>query len=99
MPRLDLNLYAGENGQNHRFSAIGATSSQGLVNIIIPILIAALIVLNTMLGSVFERVKEIAHFLVHRPVAGQYRHAVYRRGAGLRRHRRGFGLLDRAGPC
>ena len=62
MPRLDLNLYAGENGGNHRFSAIGATSSQGLVNIIIPILIAALIVLNTMLGSVFERVKEIAIF-------------------------------------
>ncbi len=62
MPRLDLNLYAGQNGQNHRFSAIGATSSQGLVNIIIPILIAALIVLNTMLGSVFERVKEIAIF-------------------------------------
>jgi len=62
MPRLDLNLYAGENGTNHRFSAIGATSSSGLVNIIIPILIAALIVLNTMLGSVFERVKEIAIF-------------------------------------
>ena len=62
MPRLDLNLYAGENGENHRFSAIGATSSQGLINIIIPILIAALIVLNTMLGSVFERVKEIAIF-------------------------------------
>ncbi len=62
MPRLDLNLYAGENGANHRFSAIGATSSEGLVNILIPILIAALIVLNTMLGSVFERVKEIAIF-------------------------------------
>ena len=73
MPRLDLNLYAGgfrtlSNGtvvdspDNHRFSAIGATSSQGLINIIIPILIAALIVLNTMLGSVFERVKEIAIF-------------------------------------
>ena len=62
MPRLDLNLYAGEDGQNHRFSAISATGSQGLVNIIIPILIAALIVLNTMLGSVFERVKEIAIF-------------------------------------
>ncbi len=73
MPRLDLNLYAGgfkkqangtviDSTDNHRFSAIGATSSQGLINIIIPILIAALIVLNTMLGSVFERVKEIAIF-------------------------------------
>ena len=68
MPRLDLNLYAGGasanvvDGKNHRVSSIGATSSQGLVNIIIPILIASLIVLNTMLGSVFERVKEIAIF-------------------------------------
>ena len=72
MPRLDLNLYAGgfrmvgdkvvPASQNHRFSAIGATASTGLVNIIIPVLIAALIVLNTMLGSVFERVKEIAIF-------------------------------------
>ena len=68
IPRLDLNLYAGGasasvvDGRNHRVSSIGATSSQGLVNIIIPILIASLIVLNTMLGSVFERVKEIAIF-------------------------------------
>jgi len=68
IPRLDLNLYAGGasaavvDGKNHRVSSIGATSSQGLVNIIIPILIASLIVLNTMLGSVFERVKEIAIF-------------------------------------
>ena len=59
---LDLNIYAGINGANHRFSAIGATKSEGLVNIIIPMLIAALIVLNTMLGSVFERVKEIGIF-------------------------------------
>ena len=33
-----------------------------MLDIVIPILIAALIVLNTMLGSVFERVKEIAIF-------------------------------------
>lgn len=62
MPRLDLNLYAGIGGENHRFSAISSTGSSGLGNIIIPILIASLIVLNTMLGSVFERVKEIAIF-------------------------------------
>ncbi len=62
IPRLDLNLYAGIGKSNHRFSAINAQASKGLANIIIPILIAALIVLNTMLGSVFERVKEIAIF-------------------------------------
>jgi ABC-type lipoprotein release transport system permease subunit len=60
--RLDLNIYAGEDGHNHRFSAIASTAPSGLVQIVIPILIAALIVLNTMLGSVFERVKEIAIF-------------------------------------
>ncbi|MBV9851636.1 MAG: M28 family peptidase [Armatimonadetes bacterium] len=62
MPRLDLNIYAGEGGENHRFSSIGASQTQGLLTIIIPLLIAGLIVLNTMLGSVFERVKEIAIF-------------------------------------
>ncbi|HEX5322466.1 MAG TPA: FtsX-like permease family protein, partial [Capsulimonadaceae bacterium] len=62
MPRLDLNLYAGIGNHNYRYSAIGATTSKDLVTVIIPILIAALIVLNTMLGSVFERVKEIAIF-------------------------------------
>jgi ABC-type antimicrobial peptide transport system permease subunit len=62
MPRLDMNLYAGMNGTIHRFSAIQATESSGLATIIIPILIASLIVLNTMLGSVFERVKEIKTF-------------------------------------
>lgn len=62
MPRLDLNLYAGIGNRNYRYSAIGATTGKDLPTIIIPLLIAALIVLNTMLGSVFERVKEIAIF-------------------------------------
>jgi hypothetical protein len=62
MPRLDLNLYAGIGDQNYRYSAIGATTGKNLADVIIPILIAALIVLNTMLGSVFERVKEITIF-------------------------------------
>jgi hypothetical protein len=62
IPRLDLNIYAGIGTHNHRFSSIGASSTQGLLTIIIPLIIAGLIVLNTMLGSVFERVKEIAIF-------------------------------------
>jgi len=61
MPRLDLNLYAGLQ-QNYRFSAVNAMSGSGAGTIIVPLLIAGLIVLNTMLGSVFERVKEIAIF-------------------------------------
>jgi hypothetical protein len=62
MPRLDLNLYAGIGGKNYRFSAIGATSGSGLGDILIPIIIAAFIVLATMMNAVYERTKEIAIF-------------------------------------
>jgi hypothetical protein len=62
MKRFDMNLYAASEGKIDRFSSIGANSSKGFETILIPILIAALIVLNTMLGSVFERVKEIHIF-------------------------------------
>jgi len=62
MPRLGLNLYAGIGNSIYRYSSIAASSSKGFSNVFIPVLIAALIVLNTMLGSVFERVKEIGIF-------------------------------------
>jgi hypothetical protein len=73
MYRLGLNLYAGtitnpnapnprDRGPIERYSSIAATSSRGLELVFFPILIASLIVLNTMLGSVFERVKEIHIF-------------------------------------
>jgi len=62
MPRLGYNLYAGMNGEIRRFSSISATSVTGLVDLLFPIAIAALIVLNTMLGSVYERVREIGIF-------------------------------------
>lgn len=70
MHRLGLNLYAGripalDSGEKptiERFSSIAATSSKGMELVFFPVLIAALIVLNTMLGSVFERVKEIHIF-------------------------------------
>ncbi len=69
MHRLGLNLYAGrvpkESGSKPtivRYSSIAATSSKGLELVFFPVLIAALIVLNTMLGSVFERVREIHIF-------------------------------------
>lgn len=57
--RIELNLYAGVDGKTYLCSAVGATSFGGMADLIIPILIAAAIVLNTMLGSVYERVKEI----------------------------------------
>ena len=72
MHRLGLNLYAGqithpeidgpERGHIDRFSSIASTNSQGMELVFFPILIAVLIVLNTMLGSVFERVHEIHIF-------------------------------------
>ncbi|HEV2473031.1 MAG TPA: ABC transporter permease, partial [Chthonomonadales bacterium] len=73
MHRLGLNLYAGRitnpsapnprnRGKIDRYSSIAATSSRGMELVFVPILIASLIVLNTMLGSVFERVREIHIF-------------------------------------
>jgi hypothetical protein len=62
MPRLALNLYGGQGGKVWRFSTIGASSAKGGSDIFIPIIIASLIVLNTMLGSVYERIKEIGIF-------------------------------------
>jgi ABC-type antimicrobial peptide transport system permease subunit len=62
MPRLGLNLYAGLGDRIVRYSTIQATTGQGLEYIILPIVIAALIVFNTMLGSVYERVREIGIF-------------------------------------
>ena len=41
------------------YSSIGATAIKGLGVLIVPMLIAALIVLNTMLGTVYERLKDI----------------------------------------
>ncbi|UCC67751.1 MAG: M28 family peptidase [Armatimonadota bacterium] len=62
MPRLGFNLYAGTGDEIRKWSAIGRTSILGLEGVLIPILIAALIVLNTMLGAVYERVREIHIF-------------------------------------
>lgn len=59
MRRVELNLYAGRGGKTYLCSAVGATGFSGLRELAVPIIIAALIVLNTMLGSVYERTKEI----------------------------------------
>ncbi|HUU55137.1 MAG TPA: FtsX-like permease family protein [Armatimonadota bacterium] len=62
MPRLGFNLYAGTGDEIRKWSAIGRTSIIGMGDVLVPILIAALIVLNTMLGAVYERVREIHVF-------------------------------------
>jgi ABC-type antimicrobial peptide transport system permease subunit len=62
MKRISLNIYAGIDGKLYRFSSLLSTSLTGLSDLIIPILIAGLIVLNTMLSSVYERKKEIGTF-------------------------------------
>ncbi len=59
MKRFALSLYTGSRGRTYLYSSIGTSSLSGLEGVAVPILIAALIVLNTMLGSVYERVKEI----------------------------------------
>jgi hypothetical protein len=59
MQRVELNLFSGEGGRTYLCSAVGVTSFGGMKDVAVPILIAALIVLNTMLGSVYERTNEI----------------------------------------
>jgi hypothetical protein len=57
--RIELNIYSGIGGRTYLCSAVEATSLHNMNELIIPILIAAAIVLNTMLGSVYERTHEI----------------------------------------
>ena len=57
--RISFHIYASINGERYVFSSTGMTAVQGATNVFIPLLIASLIVLNTMLGSVYERTREI----------------------------------------
>ena len=59
MSRVALTVFVGHGDKVTVYSSMGATSLSGWGNLIVPILIAALIVLNTMMGSVYERFKEI----------------------------------------
>lgn len=59
MTRISLDFFVGRGKDAYLYSAIGMTSFSGMGNLFIPILIASLIVLNTMLGAVYERVREI----------------------------------------
>ncbi|MEN6643085.1 MAG: ABC transporter permease [Armatimonadia bacterium] len=59
MSRIELNLYGGMGGRTFLCSAVSQTGFKNIQDLIIPVLIAAMICLNTMLGSVYERVREI----------------------------------------
>jgi hypothetical protein len=59
MQRYALNMYAAVRDRLYLYSSMAMTSLRGVQSLAVPIFIAALIVLNTMLGAVYERVREI----------------------------------------
>lgn len=58
--RFGLALFSGEPDGVLLYNASDAISYSGVPNILIPIIISICIVLNTMIGSVYERKREIA---------------------------------------
>lgn len=60
--RYGLPVFSGEATGSYLHNASEAISYAGAPNILAPLLISALIVLNTMIGSVFERKREIATY-------------------------------------
>ena len=58
--RFGLALFSGEPDGVLLYNASDALSYSGVPNILIPIIISICIVLNTMIGSVYERKREIA---------------------------------------
>jgi hypothetical protein len=57
--RFGLTLYAGEENGIFLYTASDTLSYSGVPNIVIPLIISVFIVLNTMIGSVYERKREI----------------------------------------
>jgi len=57
--RFGLSLFSGEADGTYLYHASDTMSYSGVPNIIIPIIISVFIVLNTMIGSVYERKREI----------------------------------------
>ena len=57
--RFGLSLFSGEPDGTYMYHASDTMSYSGVPNIIIPIIISVFIVLNTMIGSVYERKREI----------------------------------------
>ena len=58
--RFKLTMFMGTHDGTYLYQASDSLSYSGVPNILIPILISVFIVLNTMIGSVYERKREIA---------------------------------------
>ncbi len=58
--RFGLALFSGEKAGVFLYNATDSLNYSGVPNILVPIIISIFIVLNTMIGSVYERKKEIA---------------------------------------
>ena len=60
LTRVAATLFVGSpDGQVLALSSVGLTAVEGLTAVAIPALVAALIVLNAMMGAVYERLREI----------------------------------------
>ena len=57
--RVAYPVFVGSENGVTVYSSIGVASMSGVGSLVIPLLIAALIILNTMMGAVYERVREI----------------------------------------
>lgn len=57
-----IDLFAGIDGSAWYYNTAGSGSFAGTGNILLPMLIAAAIVLNTMMGAVIERMREISTY-------------------------------------
>ncbi|MEE2659879.1 MAG: FtsX-like permease family protein [Candidatus Latescibacterota bacterium] len=57
--RVAVPLFVGKEGKVRVYTSMGSAALAGVTNVLVPILIAALIVLNTMMGAVYERDREI----------------------------------------
>jgi cell division protein FtsX len=57
--RFGLTLFSGEADGTYIYNASDTLSYSGVPNILIPLIISIFIVLNTMIGSVYERKREI----------------------------------------
>jgi len=62
LDRLAVTVFVGENDRVMVYSSLASSAIGGMGNIVIPVLIAALLILNTMSGSVHERLREIGTY-------------------------------------
>jgi hypothetical protein len=59
MRRVALNIFVGRGERVQVYSSLRSKSVAGVPSLVLPMLIVGLIVLNTMMGAVYERLREI----------------------------------------